>query len=72
MVRLAARAVGLNTDGRQGLGYLVNTVFRNNPSVLGHLLSKSIKIVEVAGSGDVVVFSDVYHIDEDSLEQVAQ
>jgi hypothetical protein len=72
MVRTAARAMGLQADGRQGLGYLVNTIFRNNPSALGHLFSKSIKIVEVAESGDVVVFSDVYHVDEGSLEQVAQ
>jgi len=69
---IAARAAGLRADGRQGLDLLLHTVFRNNSSKLGHLLVKSIKIVEDDATGDAVVFSDVYHVDENALEEVAK
>lgn len=71
-VCFAARAAGMRPDGRHSLDYLINTIFENNSGPLGDLLHQSIKIVQDDITGDVVVFSDVYHIDDAALERVAQ
>ena len=46
------------------------TIFRNNPNNLG--FNKSIKIGQVNGSYDIVIFSDQYHCTESTLVSLHQ
>lgn len=71
-VLAAAKAFALNVDGRMGAECLINRVFKNNNSVLGHFLNKSIKVVEEDDTGDVCVFSDAYHVHETWLDEIVE
>ena len=71
-VQAAARAYGLTMDGRMGVEQMINLVFKNNGSKLGKVFNKSIRVVEEDGTGDVCVFSDVYHVTMTDLDEIAQ
>lgn len=71
-VLAAAKAFALDVDGRMGAECLINRVFKNNSSVLGTLLNKSIKVVEEDDTGDVCVFSDVYDVSETELDKIVE
>lgn len=71
-VLAAAKAFALKVHPRMGAACLINHVFKNNNSALGHLLNKSIKVVEEDDTGDVCVFSDVYHVSETNLDEIVE